>query len=364
MYKKDNILKDILTRVWHSAIIRLALYFIILMILSWMLMKMFPTFTEMFKITTESNKLVELSSSKKDIIESRKWLGNIPGQLGALITTLISMGVSILLAIPVAWIYTISKQRLGYEREVVQMIILLPIAVTGVVLVVFGDLALAFALGGIVAAVRFRTTLRDVKDAVFAFVAIGIGLAAGIQAFSIAAVLTLIFCIVVLGLWKFDVGYIYRDVTRTGKPVHLADALIPGDEKTTIVLGDTELIKKLTHKQISNVVERALQLEKYILANSQMKKTRHYKHLLLVHASDEKKALKKVEKILTEAAKQWRLTEVIPVPSVNACTLQFLVRLDDTIDPYGFAEMLLENGKPAVGAVELKPVKSVTTRSS
>jgi len=66
--------------------------------------------------------------------------------------------------------------------------------------------ALAFSLAGIVAAVRFRNTLRDTKDAVYIFLAIAVGLAAGVQAFSVAFVVTVIFLLVVLMLWRFDVG--------------------------------------------------------------------------------------------------------------------------------------------------------------
>jgi len=48
-----------------------------------------------------------------------------------------------------------------------------------VVLIVRDSVALAFSLAGIVAAVRFRNTLRDTKDAVYIFLAIAVGLAAG-----------------------------------------------------------------------------------------------------------------------------------------------------------------------------------------
>jgi uncharacterized membrane protein YhiD involved in acid resistance len=68
------------------------------------------------------------------------------------------------------------------------------------------SVALAFSLAGIVAAVRFRNTLRDTKDAVYIFLAIGVGLAAGVQSLAVAFVPTVIFVVVVLVLWRFDVG--------------------------------------------------------------------------------------------------------------------------------------------------------------
>jgi len=56
------------------------------------------------------------------------------------------------------------------------------------------SLALAFSLAGIVAGVRFRRALQDTFDALFILVAIGTGIAGGVQALEIAAVLTVFFC--------------------------------------------------------------------------------------------------------------------------------------------------------------------------
>jgi uncharacterized membrane protein YhiD involved in acid resistance len=56
------------------------------------------------------------------------------------------------------------------------------------------------------AAVWFRNTLRDTKDAVYIFLAIAVGLAAGVQRFPVALVVTVVYVLVVLVLWRFDVG--------------------------------------------------------------------------------------------------------------------------------------------------------------
>jgi len=65
---------------------------------------------------------------------------------------------------------------------------------------------LAFSLAGIVAGVRFRLTLDDTLDAIYIFAAIGAGLAAGIEALEIAAVVTILFNYVVLLFWELDYG--------------------------------------------------------------------------------------------------------------------------------------------------------------
>src|SRR5688572_26119785 len=93
----------------------------------------------------------------------------------SLTTFLVILG-TIALVIPVGWVYMQTK-RLRYDPALVRAVVILPIVVAGITMVVKYSIALAFALTGIVAAVRFRNTLKDPRDAVYIFLAIGIGLA-------------------------------------------------------------------------------------------------------------------------------------------------------------------------------------------
>lgn len=78
--------------------------------------------------------------------------------------------------------------------------------VAGVTILVKNSLALSFGLGSILAAIKFRNTLDDTKDAAFFFLASGIGLACGVQSLGVATVLSVGFNILVLWLWTVDVG--------------------------------------------------------------------------------------------------------------------------------------------------------------
>jgi hypothetical protein len=128
------------------------------------------------------------------------------GRPGTAAAAAIVMLGALALVIPVAWTYMRTKPRARYDASLVQTVIILPVAIAGIVLIVRDSLALAFSLAGIVAAVRFRNTLRDTKDAVYIFLAIALGLAAGVQAFSAAFVMSLVYVLVVLALWRFNVG--------------------------------------------------------------------------------------------------------------------------------------------------------------
>lgn len=101
---------------------------------------------------------------------------------------------SLTLMIPVAWVYRAINVNTDYDHSLAATIILLPPVVAGIVIVVQHSLALAFSLAGIAAAVRFRRALIDTTDTLFIFVAIAIGIAAGIEALGVALVLSLFFC--------------------------------------------------------------------------------------------------------------------------------------------------------------------------
>ena len=98
--------------------------------------------------------------------------GDMRGPLMSMQFTLFAIIGCLLLLAPVVWVYMITRQRRGYDESVVHTVVILPIAVTALVIVVQDSVALAFSLAGIVAAVRFRNTLKDTKDAVYIFVAI------------------------------------------------------------------------------------------------------------------------------------------------------------------------------------------------
>ena len=81
-----------------------------------------------------------------------------------------------------------------YDQSLVNTIIVLPMVVTGIVIIVQNSLALAFALAGIAGAVRFRNSLKSSGDALFILL-VGRRSAcrAGIGAIELAAVISIAF---------------------------------------------------------------------------------------------------------------------------------------------------------------------------
>jgi hypothetical protein len=128
--------------------------------------------------------------------------GRFPGWADAAL----QMISALVLVLPIALVYVRTRTRHKYDASLVQTVIVLPITVAAVLIVVQNSLALAFSLAGIVAAVRFRNTLKESRDAVYIFGALGIGFSTGVHQPSIAFALSLLFSVVELALWKFDIG--------------------------------------------------------------------------------------------------------------------------------------------------------------
>lgn len=123
------------------------------------------------------------------------------------ITLALSILGTILLMVPISWVYVLTFRRdKDFEGSFVQTIILLPILVTGVATIVQNSLPLAFSLAGIVAAVRWRFSLDRPSHAVYIFAGIGVGLGAGISAVEVAGIVSVVFVYTALLLWRLDYG--------------------------------------------------------------------------------------------------------------------------------------------------------------
>ena len=113
---------------------------------------------------------------------------------------------SAIMTVPVSWAYFITSRQRRIDQSFLQTIMILPIVVTGISMIVVNSLALAFSLAGVVAAVRFRFSLKQPSDAMYIFVAIALGLGSGIGALGISTVISFGFVVATLIIWRLEYG--------------------------------------------------------------------------------------------------------------------------------------------------------------
>jgi hypothetical protein len=238
-------------------------------------------------------------------------------------------------SIPVAWVYTFTR-RLRYDPSLVHSVIILPLVVSAIVVIVKDSVPLAFSLAGIVAVVRFRNTLKDPKDAVYIFLALGIGLAAGIQALDIALVMSLVFNATVLVLWRFNLGSIYGESNRD-----------------LLSIGDRALMIARTASQ-RDALRWRLSSEAHDMETD---------GILVVHTRDPDAAQQGVELTLTGVAEDWRVTDKFRTRNGIATFAVLLQLKDKKGDPLKLLEELDERWAQDVEAAEYVTFKKAAEKS-
>ena len=226
---------------------------------------------------------------------------------------LVVMAGTLLITIPFSWGYMSVRERVGYEQSVVQTLVVLPVVVAAIMMVIQNSLALAFALGGVAAAVRFRNTLKDVADATYVFLAIGLGIAAGSGALSGALVMAAVFTYVSVGLWRCNYGLC---------PSHATDDPASDPEETP------KRSKRLRGEVILRIRDDA--------------------------------ARTAAEDVLSTAARRWKLRKASHSPD-GATLLHYDVRLKRSSSPETMAAAFGEQAPAGVGLSRFIPRRPATS---
>jgi uncharacterized membrane protein YhiD involved in acid resistance len=104
--------------------------------------------------------------------------------------------VTFILCSIVATTYRKTYQGLSYSRAFVQTLVLGGITSCVIIMAIGNNLARGLGILGTLALVRFRTPIRDPRDIIFLFSALGVGIACGASVFPVAVTGTLFFCVV------------------------------------------------------------------------------------------------------------------------------------------------------------------------
>ena len=102
-------------------------------------------------------------------------------------TTLLVVALSFAVGHVIGWIYMWTHLGLSYSRMFVASLVVMPVIVALVMVLMSGNIVIAFGLLAVFAVVRFRNVLKDTRDTVFVLWAISLGMAVGTMRFGTAA---------------------------------------------------------------------------------------------------------------------------------------------------------------------------------
>jgi len=237
------------------------------------------------------------------------------------VDVLIMMLSAVLLMLPVAWVFILTRSRKGFSQSTVQTLIFLPLVVAGVMMLVQHSTALAFGLGGVVGAVSFRNRLDDPKDAIYIFVSIAVGLAAGVQVLSVAAAVSIFFNLVVLWAWQFDFGRMPATL-EAGIAQKRMDRVkaAGGVPKDFMNLVDQQLLRSMTPDQLQAIAQKATERGRKAaedldvdgqLGQDEEKKAKFDSMLRVYMQPDDAVAVRQaIEQVLTGQTKRWEFDRV------------------------------------------------------
>jgi hypothetical protein len=253
------------------------------------------------------------------------------GTLAAMVALV--MTAAGLLALPVAWVYTVTRSKRGYQQSIVQLLIVLPVVIAGVVVLVKYSVALAFSLGGIVAAVRFRNTLDDSKDAVYVFLVTGVGIAAAVD-LPVAMVISVLFNAVTVVLWATDFGR--TPVAFEGRVAEkrLARARQLARTGTFVARLDNEVFRDMTSEQLDGLARRAWQRAREHDPDVAEKggDDNHDERRLRVTSRDVSRTRPVVERKLEDATKHWKLQAINSQPD-GSTIMEFVLHTKKKTGP-------------------------------
>src|SRR3990172_5935839 len=273
------------------------------------------------------------------------------GPIAEMYSAAVAMVVAALLSLPIAWLYILTRQKKGFRQSVVHTLIILSVVVGGVVVLVKSSLALAFSLAGIVAAVRFRNTLEDSKDAVYIFVATAVGLAAAVAP-PVALAISLIYNTIILMLWYTDFGRTAAVFEgAVGEQRLEAARQFAGRQSSFVTMLDEEVLKSLSPEQLDVIADRARKRRGQAAPDAEAEPEPDFDVLLRVRTRSAADARSAVEPVLDDQLKKWRFTGIVPEAG-GVVVLEYAVRLRKKMTPNTLRDALQQIGNPHILGVE------------
>lgn len=101
-----------------------------------------------------------------------------------------------------ATVYRKTHSGIAYTRSFFLSLILIPPIVAMIMMAIGSNVALSLGLVGSLSVIRFRTVIKDTKDMTFLFLAIGIGLSAGANAWMIGMLGTVTVALITMVMSK------------------------------------------------------------------------------------------------------------------------------------------------------------------
>lgn len=118
-------------------------------------------------------------------------------------TILISLCVTVVLALYIFFIYRLITRKTFYAKTFNLSLIAMAVITTAIILTIQSNVVLSLGMVGALSIIRFRTAIKDPLDLVFLYWAISIGIICGAGLSVIAVILSVVMTVVILFVKKY-----------------------------------------------------------------------------------------------------------------------------------------------------------------
>ena len=123
----------------------------------------------------------------------------------------INITLSFLLAVIIAVIYQRTHHGLSYSRSYVESLVMMSVLAAIAMMILGNNLVRALGILGVFTLIRFRTIIKDPKDATYLFFSLAIGMGVGTGNYAISVIGTGCLLAIILIMDRFSFGSVVRD---------------------------------------------------------------------------------------------------------------------------------------------------------
>jgi uncharacterized membrane protein YhiD involved in acid resistance len=268
------------------------------------------------------------------------------------LVTVFALLLSFIFILPIAWVYTLTKDEENFDPSLSQTIVVLAMIVTGVMIVISNELACAFSLAGVVAVVRFRNTLQDTKDAVYVFIAVAIGMGCGTHVYHIAVWLSVIMSLTMYLLWKYKFGKSLRAAATSAGSAG-------GKAGKKEVQRFYEQTSTEARQQLARELEQQIRLMQWADLQAEAEKGKKKANAaLIVECNDAYQAIAEVDKALDRYGGRWQLANVSSIGPGHSI-LEYVGRLPKEVTPAALVSAIQQNGSTSIREISFRSLKGL-----
>jgi len=118
----------------------------------------------------------------------------------------ISLLIAFVLALIITKTYSKTHKGTTYSQSFCHTIIIMAMVIAVIMMIIGSNIARAFSLVGALSIIRFRTAVKDARDTGFVFFSMAAGMACGTRFYLTGITMTLMICLFILLLSKWDYG--------------------------------------------------------------------------------------------------------------------------------------------------------------